>query len=351
MMNDFANLTWSAIEWHGTHLRLLDQRRLPHEQIYLDIHTAADAAAAITNMVVRGAPAIGVTAAYGAVLAARAAVAADDNWQAGYGAALDLLARSRPTATNLHWAVARMRTLAESSFSQPADMLTALEQDAVQVHAEDVRANQLMGELGAAILDPADGIITHCNTGTLATGGYGTALGVVRSGWRRGAFQRVYAGETRPWLQGARLTAWELTQDGIPVSLMADGAGAWLMRTGRVRWVVVGADRVAANGDVANKIGTYGLAVAARQHGLGFMVVAPTSTIDRATADGGGIPIETRGADEVLSVAGTRVAPAGADAWNPVFDVTPAAMIDVLVTERGALFGPSAEGIANLFQP
>lgn len=351
MMNDFANLTWSAIEWHGTHLRLLDQRRLPHEQVYLDIHTAADAAAAITNMVVRGAPAIGVTAAYGAVLAARAAVAADDNWQAGYGAALDLLARSRPTAINLHWALARMRTLAESSFSQPAVMLKALEQDAVQVHAEDVRANQLMGELGAAILDPADGIITHCNTGTLATGGYGTALGVVRSGWRRGAFQRVYAGETRPWLQGARLTAWELTQDGIPVSLMADGAGAWLMRTGRVRWVVVGADRVAANGDVANKIGTYGLAVAARQHGLGFMVVAPTSTIDRATADGGGIPIETRGADEVLSVAGTRVAPAGADAWNPVFDVTPAAMIDVLVTERGALFGPCAEGIANLFQP
>jgi len=350
MKNDFTKLTWSAIEWQGTHLRLLDQRRLPHEQVYLDIHTVADAAAAITNMVVRGAPAIGVTAAYAAVLAARAAVAAGNNWQSDYAAALDLLAQSRPTAVNLHWAVARMRKLAAAAFAQPVDMLEALEADAKQVHADDIRANQLMGEIGAAILDPAEGIITHCNTGTLATGGYGTALGVVRSGWQRGAFQCVYAGETRPWLQGARLSAWELMRDDIPVRLMADGAGAWLMRTGRVRWVVVGADRVAANGDVANKIGTYSLAVSARQHGLGFMVVAPTSTIDLATPDGSGIPIEMRGADEVLNVAGTRLAPAGADAWNPVFDVTPATLVDVLVTERGALFGPCAAAIAGLFQ-
>ena len=349
MMNDFPDMNWLAIEWCGTHLRLLDQRQLPHTQIYLDIHTVADAAAAITNMVVRGAPAIGVTAAYGAVLAARNAVASGEQWQADYDAALDTLARSRPTAINLHWAVARMRKLAASTFSQSADMLEALEAEAKRVHAEDIRANQLMGEIGAAILEPAEGIITHCNTGTLATGGYGTALGVVRSGWERGAFQRVYAGETRPWLQGARLTAWELTQDGIPVSLMADGAGAWLMRSGGVRWVVVGADRVAANGDVANKIGTYSLAVSARQHGLGFMVVAPTSTIDLDTADGNSIPIETRGVDEVLTVAGTRVAPAGADAWNPVFDVTPATLVDVLVTERGAVFAPSAAGIADLF--
>ena len=207
-----------------------------------------------------------------------------------------------------------------------------------------------MGELGAALIGVDSAVLTHCNTGSLATGGYGTALGVVRAAWAADKLSHVYADETRPWLQGARLTAWELVQDGIPVTLIADGAAAWLMRQGEVRWVIVGADRITANGDTANKIGTYGLALAARHHGVKFMVVAPTSTFDLTLCSGADIPIETRTAQEVLTLAGQPVAAIGATAWNPVFDVTPAELIDALVTERGVVMAPDARKIAALMR-
>ncbi|MGH8576563.1 MAG: S-methyl-5-thioribose-1-phosphate isomerase, partial [Gammaproteobacteria bacterium] len=220
--------------------------------------------------------------------------------------------------------------------------------EAQAIHAEDIAANRRMGELGAAFLGAGSRAMTHCNAGSLATGGFGTALGVIRSAWAGRVLTKVYAGETRPWLQGARLTAWELREDGVPATLLADGAAADLMRRGLIDWVIVGADRIAANGDVANKIGTYGLALAARAHGVRFMVAAPVSTIDLETPDGGAIPIEERPAEELLALGGQRVAPEGIDVWNPVFDVTPAALIDVLVTERGALEAPGRLGIAAL---
>jgi methylthioribose-1-phosphate isomerase len=224
----------------------------------------------------------------------------------------------------------------------------ALLAEARAIHAEDVAANRRMGELGAELLGARCGVLTHCNTGSLATGGYGTALGVVRSAFARGQLAEVYADETRPWLQGARLTAWELVRDGIPVTLLADSAAAQLMRAGRVQWVIVGSDRIAANGDVANKIGTYGLAVAARHHGVRFMVVAPTSTVDMSIVDGGAIPIETRPEEEVLNVGGQRVAAPGARAWNPVFDVTPATLVDAIVTERGVVLRPDRRQMAAM---
>jgi methylthioribose-1-phosphate isomerase len=228
------------------------------------------------------------------------------------------------------------------------DPEAALLQLAQQIHADDLTANRRMGELGAALVQSPCGVLTHCNTGSLATGGYGTALGVVRSGFRRGLFHSVYAGETRPWLQGARLTAWELVQDDIPVTLVADGAAPWLMRTGKVTWVVTGADRIAGNGDCANKIGTYALAIAARHHGLRFMVVAPTSSIDLQMASGDSIPIEERAAEELLSLNGVCVAASGARAWNPAFDVTPASLIDAIVTERGVIEPVCSDNLARI---
>ena len=229
-------------------------------------------------------------------------------------------------------------------------MISVLLAEAHQIHAEDIAANRRMGELGAALIDRRGAVLTHCNTGSLATGGFGTALGVIRSAFAAGLVTQVYADETRPWLQGARLTAWELVQDRIPVTLLVDGAGAHLMRQGEVRWVIVGADRIAANGDTANKIGTYAAAVVARYHGVRFMVVAPTSTIDMSISDGGQIPIEARAADEVLTLAGRRIAAQGAAAWNPAFDVTPAGLIDAIVTERGVVLAPDAVKMAALMQ-
>ena len=229
-----------------------------------------------------------------------------------------------------------------------ADPEPVLLEAARTIHAEDVAANRRMGELGAALIESRCEVLTHCNAGALATAGYGTALGVVRAAHAAGRIAHVYAGETRPWLQGARLTAYELVEAGIPVTLIADSAASWAMRQGRVRWVIVGADRIAANGDVANKIGTYSLAVCARHHGVRFMVVAPTSTIDPRAASGDDIPIESRRSDELLWHAGRRVAPDGAGAWNPVFDVTPAALVDALVTERGVVEAPDRDRIAEL---
>lgn len=330
--------TVRALRWHGDCLELLDQRRLPSETVWLRCDDADDVAGAITDMVVRGAPAIGIAAGYGLALAARSG---DD-----LGRAAGVLGRARPTAINLHWAIERMTAAAAAA--APRARAECLAREAEAIHAADVAANRRIGALGAAELGPPGGVLTHCNTGALATGGYGSALGVIRSGYASGRVTEVFACETRPWLQGARLTLWELMAEGIPATALCDGAAAALMRSGRVRWVVLCADRVAANGDIANKIGTYALAVLARQHGVGFMVAVASSTIDPATPDGSAIPIEMRSEDEVLAWAGHRVAPAGARAWNPVFDVTPAALIDVLVTERGVVYHPDATGIARM---
>lgn len=336
------------IVWEGGHLRLLDQRLLPGRVEYLDCDLATQVAAAITQMVVRGAPAIGITAAYGVVLAARAAWRrGPEHWRDLIEPDLDTLANSRPTAVNLRWALQRMRSLFNRLEGDPE---TALLRQATVIHEEDIAANRRMGALGAKLIADTREVLTHCNTGSLATGGYGTALGVIRSAWQAGTLERVYADETRPWLQGARLTAWELRQDRIPVTLIADSAANYLISQGRVGWVIVGADRIAANGDVANKIGTYSLAVSARHHGARMMVVAPTSTFDLDTGSGRDIPIEDRGPGEIVQFGGARVAPEGIDTWNPVFDVTPADLIDVIVTERGVIHGPDKEKIAVLFK-
>ncbi len=335
-----------AVVWADGRLQLLDQRRLPQLETMLVLEDCRAAGAAIRDMVVRGAPAIGITAAYAAVMAARARFREEPgNWLAGFREDLDVLAQSRPTAVNLTWAVRRMW---ESAVKIEGDPEPVLLQEAVSIQAQDIQANYTMGRLGAAFIEPGSGVLTHCNAGALATGGYGTALGVIRSAWSEGRLAQVFADETRPWLQGARLTAWELLRDGIPVSLIVDGAAAHLMKSGRVQWVIVGSDRIAANGDVANKIGTYSAAIAARHHGVRFMVVAPTSTIDMTATTGDRIPIETRAASEVLELAGQQTAAAGATAWNPAFDITPAALVDVLVTEKGVVEHPDAERMASL---
>jgi len=333
------------IVWRDNRLWLLDQRQLPEHEVYLDYQDPEVVAAAIRDMVVRGAPAIGVTAAYATVLAARRRYAADpEGWRRGFENDLATLVAARPTAINLHWAIERMRGIATGA----ADPEPVLLKEARAIEDEDVTANRAMGRLGADLLDNG-AVLTHCNAGALATAGFGTALGVIRQGYADGRIDHVFADETRPWMQGARLTAWELAHDGIPTTLLCDGAAAALLREGHVKWVIVGADRVAANGDVANKIGTYGLAVLARHHGVGFMVVAPTSTIDRAAADGTQIPIEQRPAAEVLGCAGQRIAAPGVEAWNPAFDVTPADLVDALVTERGVVISPGCAGIEALF--
>jgi methylthioribose-1-phosphate isomerase len=337
-----------AILWRDGDLYLLDQRALPQDERYVRCSDARAAAEAIRLMVVRGAPAIGITAAYAVAVAGRswhARCGAD--WKGRITEDFAALAASRPTAVNLFWALDRMRARV-AALQGGEDPFAALLAEARAIHEADLVANRLMGDLGAVLISGPTDVITHCNAGGLATGGYGTALGVIRSAWAQGRIGRVYADETRPWLQGSRLTAWELERDGIPVSLMADGAAAARMARGGIGWAIVGADRIAANGDTANKIGTYGLAVAARHHGVRFMVVAPTATVDLATASGARIPLEERDSEEVLACGGRRVGAPGVGAWNPVFDVTPAALIDAIVTERGVVLNPTAEQMAAL---
>ncbi len=314
-------------------MELLDQRHLPHAVNWVCCRTALEVAEAIRALVVRGAPAIGIAAAYGAVLASRG-----DHFEEE----LSLLRAARPTAVNLMWALDRMAAVA----NRGTDRLLA---EARTIEQEDLIANQRMAEWGAERLDKDCGVLTHCNTGSLATAGLGTALGVIRYGYAAGKIQRIFAGESRPWLQGARLTAWELSEDGIPVQLIADAAAAHLLRSGQVQWVVVGADRIAANGDVANKIGTYALALAARHHSLHTMVVAASSSIDMRTPNGDAIPIELRDPEELLTYAGQAVAPLGVAAWNPVFDITPAELVDVLVTEKGLVEHPNSARMHDLF--
>jgi methylthioribose-1-phosphate isomerase len=324
---------FQAIVFDGQGLRLLDQRRLPAEEVWLDIPDVESAARAIADLVVRGAPAIGITAAYAAVVAARARRGDLDAWRAD----LARLERARPTAVNLSWAVRRMQAFAESHGElDPAALL----EEARAIHREDIECNRSMARAGAEQLGQGVGVLTHCNTGSLATGGIGTALGVVAEGWRQGRIERVYADETRPWLQGSRLTAWELARLEIPFRVIVEGAAASLMASGAIDWVITGADRIAANGDVANKIGTFNLAVLARHFGVKMMVVAPGSTLDAEMPSGEGIDIETRDAGEIWRAAGLTQAPSGFDAWNPVFDITPAELVDCIVTDRGAHFRP-----------
>lgn len=331
-----------ALEWREGALRLIDQRRLPEHLEYLEITSLDGVIEAIREMVVRGAPAIGIAAAYGVVLGALAlAPRFPQDWSTRLGRDLDRLRAARPTAVNLMWAVDRMRRALQAGGSP--EVLLA---EARAIHAADIQGNRTLGRFGAALLPGDAHVVTHCNTGALATGGFGTALGVIRAAAADRGIAQVYAGETRPWLQGARLTTWELMQEGIPVTLMADSAAAHLMKRRRVDWVIVGADRVAANGDVANKIGTYALALAARAHGVRFMVAAPTSTFDLATPDGDAIAIEDRPPEEVLAFRGTRHS-AAQEAWNPAFDVTPAALIDALVTEKGVIARPDGPRIAS----
>ena len=328
--------TLRAVQWLGDRLHLLDQRKLPFEETWIDCRDAGEVAHAIRDLVVRGAPAIGIAAAWGVVLAAQRG---DD-----LDAALATLRAARPTAVNLMWALDRMRACVDAG----ADA-TALAREAQAIQAEDLAANRAMGAMGAGLIAPGSGVLTHCNTGSLATAGYGTALGVIRAGVASGNIARVYAGETRPWLQGARLTMWELQRDGIPATLIADSAASHLMKSGEVQWVIVGADRIAANGDTANKIGTYQLAIAARHHDVKFMVVAPSTTVDMATRSGDDIHIELRDPLELLSHAGQRTVAENAQAWNPVFDVTPHELIDALVTERGVITQPDAAALRAMF--
>ena len=343
-MTQQTNETVQALIWTGTSLKVLDQRKLPDTIIYGEYQDAAGVTEAIASMRVRGAPAIGIAAAYGVALSVSQHLAHDAaDWQQKVAEDIALLAQSRPTAVNLFWALAQMQTLLAQTLEDPkAAFINAAE----QIHADDIAANIKMGEMGADLLVGAKGLMTHCNTGTLATGGYGTALGVIRSATKRQAVN-VYAGETRPWLQGARLTVWELAQDGIPVTLVADSAAAWLMKSGAIDWIIVGADRIAANGDTANKIGTYSLAVLAKQHGVKLMVVAPTTTIDWGIESGAEIEIEQRDPKELLPACydheGSLVS-----AWNPVFDVTPAELIAAIVTEQGVVLNPSIETIRGI---
>ena len=330
-----------ALQWTGHSLRVLDQRQLPDTLRYDEYQDAAGVTEAIMSMRVRGAPAIGIAAAYGVVLSALRHYAANpEHWRDAVAKDIALLAQSRPTAVNLFWALDKMRSVLNA---QDADPRAALSACAEKIHNDDIADNHTMGELGADLLAGAKGILTHCNTGTLATGGYGTALGVIRSAYQRQAVT-IYAGETRPWLQGARLTVWELSQDGIPATLIADSAAAWLMRSGAVDWVIVGADRIARNGDTANKIGTYSLAVLAKQHGVKMMVVAPTTTLDSGIANGQAIHIEQRNPNELLPACYLQPE-SQVSGWNPVFDVTPASLITAIVTERGVALNPGQEGL------
>ena len=343
-MTQQTNETVQALIWTGTSLKVLDQRKLPDTIIYDEYQDAAGVTEAIASMRVRGAPAIGIAAAYGVALSVSQHLAHDAaDWQQKVAEDIALLAQSRPTAVNLFWALAQMQTLLAQTLEDPK---AAFINTAEQIHANDIAANIKMGEMGADLLAGAKGLMTHCNTGTLATGGYGTALGVIRSAIKRQAVN-VYAGETRPWLQGARLTVWELAQDGIPVTLVADSAAAWLMKSGAIDWIIVGADRIAANGDTANKIGTYSLAVLAKQHGVKLMVVAPTTTIDWGIDNGAEIEIEQRDPKELLPACydheGSLVS-----AWNPVFDVTPAELIAAIVTEQGVVLNPSIETMRGI---
>jgi methylthioribose-1-phosphate isomerase len=342
-----------TLEWTEQGVRLLDQTKLPTEETYVVCSTYEEVADAIRSMVVRGAPAIGVTAAMGIALGARDAdgdhVA---EFRRNFEEICETMAGTRPTAVNLFWAIERMRGRFAACSEQPvARIKQELIAEAQRIYVEDLAQNEAIARHGATLLPASGAVLTHCNAGALATaGGYGTALGVIRAAIEQGKKLEVYADETRPFLQGARLTAWELAKDGVPTTVISDNMAGAMMAKGKIGAVVVGADRIAANGDTANKIGTYTVAVLAKEHNIPFYVAAPFSSIDLETPDGSKIPIEQRSAREVTHLAGTRITPEGVKIENPAFDVTPARYITAIVTERGVAKPPYEESLRKLLQ-
>lgn len=339
-----------AIDWREDALYLLDQRLLPHRQVWVRHDSVEAVAAAVRDGLVCGASAIGISAAYGLLLAARARLQAGGDWREALEADFVLLAEAGPSVVNLSWMLQRIRERLQR-LKNDDEALAQLEAEAAAVHASDREANLTMAQLGMELIRKHQGniqvLLTHGSAGALATGGFGTALGVIRAAHLEGLLAQVYVGESRPGLQGARLTAWELSSEGVPVSLNADAAAAHLMKVKGMTWVVVGAERIAANGDIASRIGTYQLSVNAMHHGVRFMVVAPSSVIDMGLESGEDIQLEDRGADELLALAGQRVAPE-VPAVNPSFDVTPADLIDYIVTEKGVIERPDEAKIAQL---
>jgi methylthioribose-1-phosphate isomerase len=341
-----------TLAWTEDGVRFLDQTRLPLEETYVLAKTYQDVADVITTMVVRGAPAIGVSAAMGVALGLKTSPAADiTQLSADFETIARTLAATRPTAVNLFWAIDRMRrryqALITEAGATPDGVRTGMIEEARRMYDEDIAACRALGSFGASLLPQQGGVLTHCNAGALATCGYGTALGVIRAAVENGQKIEVYADETRPFLQGARLTAWELMQDGIPTTVICDNMAGSLMRAGKLQAIVVGADRIAANGDVANKIGTYGVAVLAKEHGIPFYVAAPWSTIDLGTPNGDAITIEQRSPVEVTHHGGKQQTPHDVGIWNPAFDVTPAKYVTAIITERGILRAPYAESLAG----
>ena len=331
-----------TVEWTDAGVRFIDQTKLPTEETYVTCKTYEEVADAIRTMIVRGAPAIGVTAAMGVALGVRDSQAQDlTALKRDLDHICDVLAATRPTAVNLFWGIRRMKAKFDEVSAKPiVEIQRTLVTEACQMLEEDIAANQSMGKHGAVLLPSSGGILTHCNAGALATCGYGTALGVIRAAVDAGKKLQVFADETRPFLQGSRLTAWELMKDGIPTTVIADNMAGAMMRQGKIDAVVVGADRIAANGDVANKIGTYGVAILAKEHGIPFYVAAPFSTVDLNTPDGSQIPIEQRSSKEVTHMAGKQITPDGVRVENPAFDVTPHQYVTAIITERGVVRAP-----------
>src|SRR6266705_2291167 len=339
-----------TLEWTDSGVRFIDQTKLPTEEAYVTCKTYEQVADAIRNMVVRGAPAIGVAAAMGIALGVKSSKAETvGELKPEFDRICEVMGDTRPTAVNLFWAIRRMREKFELLRVRPLPQLKqALIDEARRMHAEDIAANQAMGRHGATLMPASGGVLTHCNAGALATCGYGTALGVIRAAVEQGKKIHVYADETRPLLQGSRLTAWELRKDGIPTTVISDNMAGAMMKQGKIGAIVVGADRIAANGDVANKIGTYTVAVLAKEHGIPFYVAAPISTVDLETADGSKIPIEQRNPAEVTHIAGKAITPPGVGIENPAFDVTPAKYVSAIVTEKGIAHKPYGESLRKL---
>jgi methylthioribose-1-phosphate isomerase len=339
-----------TLEWTDSGVLFIDQTKLPTEETYVNCTTHEQVADVIRTMVVRGAPAIGVSAAMGIALGVKNSKATTlAELRPEFDRICDLMGKTRPTAVNLFWAIRRMRDKFESLQTLPvAQIKQELIEESKRMHAEDIAANQAMGKHGATLMPSSGGVLTHCNAGALATCGYGTALGVIRAAVEAGKKIHVYADETRPFLQGSRLTAWELMKDGIPTTVISDNMAGAIMNQGKIGAIVVGADRIAANGDVANKIGTYTVAVLAKEHGIPFYVAAPISTVDLETSDGGKIPIEQRHRNEVTHLAGKSIAPEGVEVENPAFDVTPAKYVTAIITERGIARAPYEQSLKEL---